>query len=334
MLLSVVSSSAMAEWVEVYMFEGMTTYVDPSTIRKADSRVKMWGMYDLETADELSVGRYMSSKIQVEYDCTEEQSRILAYSYHSGKMGIGKVVLSSDTPQQKWTPVFPGSTGQAMWEIACGKAPVPKNNLLDDSAVAEWATVVRFETLTTYADLATIHKNADMVKMRSLNNFTTAKTLGETTYMSSKGQREYDCKKEQSRTLYFSFHSKSFGEGEVIFSAPDISMKWEQNSPRSVNEALWKVACGKVDFSKKETPKGAEDGKPPDLVWQNNIKNFIQMVKIIEGFDYYASENSNLFTAFDSEVKRLGNDVKNADKDGYFFLRTAHKNVMNKRQSQ
>jgi hypothetical protein len=191
-----------------------------------------------------------------------------------------------------------------------------------------------------------------MVKMRSLNNFTTAETFGETTYMSSKGQHEYDCKKEQSRTLYFSFYSKSFGEGEVIFGAPDASMKWKQNSPRTVDEALWKVACSKSP--KEEAAKGAggdvasinkslveiekvvpeSNGKQPDLVWQDNIKNFIQMVKIIEGFDYYASENSNLFTAFDNEVKRLGNDVKNADKDGYFFLRTAHKNVMNKRQAQ
>jgi hypothetical protein len=112
------------------------------------------------------------------------------------------------------------------------------------------------------------------------------------------------------------------------------------------------VACSKSP--KEEAAKGAggdvasinkslveiekvvpeSNGKQPDLVWQDNIKNFIQMVKIIEGFDYYASENSNLFTAFDNEVKRLGNDVKNADKDGYFFLRTAHKNVMNKRQAQ
>lgn len=62
--------------------------------------------------------------------------------------------------------------------------------------------------------------------------------------------------------------------------------------------------------------------------WHNAIETFMQKVKVAEGFDYDASENSNLWTALDIEVKRLGNEEENANKGPFFFLCEAHKKVM------
>lgn len=68
--------------------------------------------------------------------------------------------------------------------------------------------------------------------------------------------------------------------------------------------------------------------KQVELDWHNAIKTFLQEVKVAEGFDYYASENSNLWIALDIEVKKLGNNKEYADKGLFFFLCEAHKKVM------
>jgi len=122
MLLAVVSGSAVAEWVVVGRTETRTVYIDPATIRKAGNRVKMWSLDDaLNKVDYVAgVKPFMSTKEQVEYDCKEEQSRTLYIYFHSGNMGGGEVVyVQSDIGE--WTPVAPGSIGNTLLRIACGK---------------------------------------------------------------------------------------------------------------------------------------------------------------------------------------------------------------------
>ncbi len=78
LMLAIVSSSAMAEWVEVGSNKTVTIYAHPTTIRKTTvNKVKMWSLYDYNTAQEPAGSRpYMSMKFQDEYNCKEEQSRI------------------------------------------------------------------------------------------------------------------------------------------------------------------------------------------------------------------------------------------------------------------
>ena len=121
MLLAVVSSSAMAEWVEVSGDEGGTfsVYANPATIRWTDHKVKMWDLYDYKTAKELAGKTFMSVESQSEYDCKEKQQRILYTTTHSENMGRGEVVSASIKPHD-WEPNRPNSVGEALWRIACG----------------------------------------------------------------------------------------------------------------------------------------------------------------------------------------------------------------------
>ena len=48
LLLAVLSTSAMAEWVQVNEGDTFSAYVDPTTIRKAVNKVKMWTMQDYD----------------------------------------------------------------------------------------------------------------------------------------------------------------------------------------------------------------------------------------------------------------------------------------------
>lgn len=123
MLLSVVSSNAMAEWLAVVHAtdNSYNTYANYGTIRKAGNMAEMWFMDDFKTAKKEAGGKqYMSSKEQFGFDCKKVQWRTLVYSLHSGKMGEGAVVYSDSNPS-KWVPILPGSKIEVFWKIACGK---------------------------------------------------------------------------------------------------------------------------------------------------------------------------------------------------------------------
>jgi hypothetical protein len=120
LLLSVVSSKTMAEWVAVGGNEDSTIFADPATIRKVDNSVKMLSLYDTDTVQVVGGISFLSSKSLDEYDCKEEQSRTLAFYWYSGNMGEGNI-LYSNTDANKWNPVMPKSISETLWKIACGK---------------------------------------------------------------------------------------------------------------------------------------------------------------------------------------------------------------------
>lgn len=131
LILAVVSSSAVAEWVMISENKilALTAYLDPDTeitpvnggkIKKNGGKVKMWRMYDYKAAQEASGYIFTSSKFQNEYDCNEGQIRFLVNTTFSENMGGGEVIFTNDDPG-KWQPVISGSIDEAMWKFACGK---------------------------------------------------------------------------------------------------------------------------------------------------------------------------------------------------------------------
>lgn len=120
MLLAVVSSSAAAEWVEVGSSETSTLYADPTTIRRAGNLVKMWNLIDSKTPMKLRGMPYLSSRVQQQYDCKEEQWRAVYLSFFAGNMGNGPLLFDNSDPD-KWSPVPPGGGHEILWKIACAK---------------------------------------------------------------------------------------------------------------------------------------------------------------------------------------------------------------------
>jgi len=112
-------------------------------------------------------------------------------------------------------------------------------------AMAEWVEVSLRGNFTTYADPATILRDGNRIKMWNLFDYNEVKTGGNNEkYMSQKSQNEYDCKEEQKRTLYFSFHSENMGRGELIYSDSNPT-KWVPIVLGSLGESLWRFACEK-----------------------------------------------------------------------------------------
>lgn len=118
LLLTVVSNSAMAEWVDVGSNENITIYVDPATVKRSGHLAKMWQLSDFKTSQKDMGEKYLSAKDQNEYDCKEVKWRRRASSQHSGNMGGGKVVYK-DSFTTRWKPVPPDSGTEIMWKFAC-----------------------------------------------------------------------------------------------------------------------------------------------------------------------------------------------------------------------
>lgn len=142
MVLSVVSSSAMAGWVKIITDNDYDNYspcdkdcyfiyVDIATISRSGDTVKVWRMNDF-AKPALLIDRWLLSspsnskphlsvKIQEEYNCKEQQVRLLYASHHSGHMGGGQAV-SVDSVPGKWRSVgglSPNVPVKLLWRAVC-----------------------------------------------------------------------------------------------------------------------------------------------------------------------------------------------------------------------
>ena len=122
MLFMLSSQPAYAEWVLVSGDDeaGLKVYVDPATLRRNGSLAKMWQLYDYKTVRTVAGDSLLSMKRFNEYDCTEERTRMLGYTWFSGNMGNGNVVYST-TEQLAWELVVPRTINRTLWKVACDK---------------------------------------------------------------------------------------------------------------------------------------------------------------------------------------------------------------------
>ena len=97
---------------------GLTVYVDRDTIRRKGNLVKMWQLYDYKTVQTVAGDSLLSIQRYNEYDCTEERTRMLAYTWFSSNMGRGRVVYKT-ADEQQWEAIVPRSIDRALWKVAC-----------------------------------------------------------------------------------------------------------------------------------------------------------------------------------------------------------------------
>jgi len=236
MLLAVVSSSAMAKWTAVNEDKESIQYVDLATIRKSGNKVKMWGLRDYKSVQEFAGDKFLSSKIQWEYECKEEQLRQLFFQPFSEYGGRGQPITWHNKPGE-WKPVMPQSIGENMWKIACGKT----------RATAEWTKVdipsLSFSDVATlYVDLTTITKAGNKAKMWQMLDIESSKAGDPRSSMIT--QYEFDCKEKMQRGLSITLFHGNMGTGGIInISDNKKPRKWYSIEPDGTEEVFWKIAC-------------------------------------------------------------------------------------------
>ena len=113
------------------------------------------------------------------------------------------------------------------------------------SVMAEWTRVSGDNDSTAYADLATIRKAGNKVKMWDLADFKVVQTTDGKRYLSMESQSEYDCKEETSRTLTFVWYSKNMAAGKAVYNSGNIHGEFEPVIPGSYGDIFFKLACVK-----------------------------------------------------------------------------------------
>ncbi len=117
------------------------------------------------------------------------------------------------------------------------------------NVLAEWtkvsaASVVTIGDFTVYADIQSIRKNGNKVKMWKLVDFKTVQNIDNVRYLSMLVREEYDCLEETSRRLDGYEYSGNMKNGDIVTSLPNLIEQSETVIPGSVIETLLKVACG------------------------------------------------------------------------------------------
>ena len=139
-----VNPDADSEWLEVARQKTYIVFVNPNSIRKKGDAVTASLLYELQLINEVAGKPFRSVKAQAEYDCVKVQSRTLAATAHTGKMGgnekmvipgndnlnniveggkggpRGGVVNRISEPT-RWKQVAPGSADETLLKYACGK---------------------------------------------------------------------------------------------------------------------------------------------------------------------------------------------------------------------
>ena len=119
---------------------------------------------------------------------------------------------------------------------------------MSTNVMAEWTALKWTHEdggLTLYVDYTTVRKKDSIVKMLSLVDFEVTEK-GEVDLFSSRAQNEYDCKEKKIRQLFYALYSDSMGKGKMEHSNSE-HLKWLPVRPGSMEEAMWKVACGQKE---------------------------------------------------------------------------------------
>ena len=120
-LLAAASTSASAAWITIGTMDNGTAYFDPTTIQRAGNIARMSDLLDYKEAQSGGAkSAYLSAVSQSEYNCAEPKARLLKFSWYSGHMGAGEVVMANNAAG-KWESNPSGSIAEGLWKWACGK---------------------------------------------------------------------------------------------------------------------------------------------------------------------------------------------------------------------
>jgi hypothetical protein len=121
--------------------------------------------------------------------------------------------------------------------------------IMSNGAIAAWIDVGATETVTAYVDTATIQAKGNVVTMWDLLDYKKAQEIPTgKTFRSVRAQTEYSCSNRNSRPLAASAHSDKMARGGTVHAVNEPG-NWRPVAPGSLDEAMWKIACGKPRVS-------------------------------------------------------------------------------------
>lgn len=150
------------------------------------------------------------------------------------------------------------------------ETPPERSEVVNPNPVSEWVKVASRKTYNIFVNPAYAGKKGDIVTMVHLYELQMVDEVADRPFRSVKAQAEYNCMKQQTRTLSATAYSGSMGKSLAqnqinIFQAPTAATakpnakiggsgvvnrisdpgRWKPITSGSTEEILWKYACGK-----------------------------------------------------------------------------------------
>lgn len=119
-LLTLISTSAMAEMTAIDNNDTYTLYADKASISRKGNIARMWEMRDFKSTQNNGEGAYLSSTVYQEYDCANKMINMLALTNYSENMRKG-IVVETYKIDKYWDYIAPGTMHESSWKTACGK---------------------------------------------------------------------------------------------------------------------------------------------------------------------------------------------------------------------
>ncbi len=123
LLLTALSGSALAEWVEIEKFDdGMRVFVDRATAGRNGDTAQVLHLVHWGEPQEVEPGqpKYLSTIVRTAYDCVGKREKYQASTSYAGPMGNGAKVSSDEDEVENWYSISESSLEDKLWKIACG----------------------------------------------------------------------------------------------------------------------------------------------------------------------------------------------------------------------
>ena len=101
----------------------VTYYLDFQSFQQQGQKVTVWELMDFDKPQEFKGAnwKFLSSQLQIEFDCDARLSRVLSLSVYKGNMATVEMVYSADFPSPPWESIPPDSVEKVLWNSACVK---------------------------------------------------------------------------------------------------------------------------------------------------------------------------------------------------------------------
>ena len=116
------------EWILIHTdkIQGISFFVSLGDFQLISNQTRMWVMENFEQIQQVQHLKYNSTKSLVQFNCTLNTMRILAYSLHKSPYASGNAIFNKNVALE-WSKIKPNSINEAYQVIACQEAST-KNN--------------------------------------------------------------------------------------------------------------------------------------------------------------------------------------------------------------
>jgi len=118
--------------------------------------------------------------------------------------------------------------------------------LLNGAALAEWVEIEKFEDgIRVFVERSSLRRSGDTAQLEHLVRWSEPqRDEGLPAYLSTTVRTAYDCIGKREKYLSSTSYAGTMGNGAKVVADDNEAQGWYSISESSMEDKLWKIACG------------------------------------------------------------------------------------------